>query len=250
MLEEEPDQRHRLHARGLRRLRGRRLRPRQRHGRGLRHLLRRRLERLQLDRRGVCREVAGRGDHRLARPARADPQSAAAPQGPRLPHAVRRLREAVRRRHRAERPAHRLPRDRSRARDLPPLQAAGLHRDSRATWSTSGPTRRRPTQHPESRRATRRRSHEAVDEAAARLANAQQPVLLPASRSIASACRTTPITLAEQAEHSDRRHDARQERRRRNASALHRPLRRGDGPRRGDEVRRRERLRGACSARS
>ena len=77
MLEQSPLGDGRLHARGLRRLRRRRLRPRARHGRGVRDLLRRRLERLQLDRRGVRREIAGGDDHRLARPARADPQSAA-----------------------------------------------------------------------------------------------------------------------------------------------------------------------------
>ena len=58
-------------ARGLRRLRGRRLRPRERHGRGVRHLLRGRAEPVQLDRRGLCREIAGGGDHRFARLERA-----------------------------------------------------------------------------------------------------------------------------------------------------------------------------------
>ena len=94
----EPDPGRRLHARGLRRLRGRRLRPRQRHGRGVRHLLRGRAEPVQLDRRGLRREVAGGGDQRLAGPARAGQQSAAAPQGAGLPHAVRGLPAAVRRR--------------------------------------------------------------------------------------------------------------------------------------------------------
>ena len=79
-------------------LRGRRLCPDQRPGRGVRDVLRRRAEPLQLDRRGLCREVAGGRHQRLAGPGRAGQQSAAAPQGPRLSHAVRGVREALRRR--------------------------------------------------------------------------------------------------------------------------------------------------------
>ena len=66
MLEKSPIQRGRLHARGLRRVRRRRLRPHQRHRGGVRHVLRGRAEPLQLDRRGLRREVAGGGDQRFA----------------------------------------------------------------------------------------------------------------------------------------------------------------------------------------
>ena len=59
-----------------------------------------------------------------------DPQSAAAPHGAQLPHAVRRVRKAVLRGHRADRSAHGVQRDRPRAGDVCPLQAAGVHRDS------------------------------------------------------------------------------------------------------------------------
>ena len=67
LLEHSPIEDRRLHARGLRRLRGRRLCPRQRHGRGVRDVLRGRLEPVQFDRRGLCRKIAGGGDHRFAR---------------------------------------------------------------------------------------------------------------------------------------------------------------------------------------
>ena len=130
MLDDSPLEIVDHHARGLRRLRGRCLCPRPRHGGGVRDLLRRRAEPVQLDRRGLCREVAGGGDHRLAGPEGAAQQSAVAPPGARLSHAVRRVRKAVHRRHRAERSADRLSRDRPRAARRGPLQAAGVHRDS------------------------------------------------------------------------------------------------------------------------
>src|SRR3972149_3531127 len=126
----EPAADDRLHARGLRRLRGRRLRPRPRHGRAVRDVLRRWFERLQFDRWGVCREVPRGDDYRLAGPARAGPPSAVAPHGPQLADAIRRVRAALLRRNRADRSAHRVQRDRPRAGDLCPLQAAGLPRDS------------------------------------------------------------------------------------------------------------------------
>ena len=53
------------------------------------------LERLQLDRRGVCREVAGGDDHRFAGAARAGSQPAVASHGAQFSHAVRRVREAL-----------------------------------------------------------------------------------------------------------------------------------------------------------
>ena len=69
-----------------------------------------------------------------------DQQSAAAPHGAQLPHAVRRVREAVRRRHRARRSARRLPRDRSRARRVCRGSSGPSISKFPATWSTCGPT--------------------------------------------------------------------------------------------------------------
>ena len=73
----EPAAADRLHPRGLRRLRGRRLRPAERHRGGVRDVLRGRPERLQRDRRGLRREVARGGHQRLAGRARAVRQPAA-----------------------------------------------------------------------------------------------------------------------------------------------------------------------------
>ena len=67
MLEHSPIDVVGYHARRLRRLCRRRLRPGPRHGRGVRDLLRGRAEPVQLHRRGLRREIAGGGHHRLAR---------------------------------------------------------------------------------------------------------------------------------------------------------------------------------------
>ena len=242
MLEESPLRHDRLHARGLRRLRRRRLRPRPRHGRAVRHLLRRRPQRVQLDRRRVRREVARRDDHRLARPARADPQSAAAPHGSQLPHAVRRVRKAVRRRHRARRPAHRVQRNRPRAGHVRTVTSGPCTSKSPATWSTCGPRPRRPTSSPKLRSDTRALA-EAVDETVKRIENARQPVLLLGVEIHRFGLQEDAVQAGRGIRHPDGRHDARQRRRRRNASALHGPLRRRARPRRGHQVRRGQRLR-------
>ncbi len=140
MLDQSPLEIVTAHARGLRRLRGRRLRPRARHGRGVRHLLRGRVEPVQLDRRGLRRKVAGGRDHRFAGPERAAQQSAAAPPGARFPHAVRRVRKAVHRRHRAERPVDRVSRNRSRAARRVPATSGRCTSRFRATWWASCPS--------------------------------------------------------------------------------------------------------------
>ena len=106
-----------------------------------------------------------------------------------------------------------------------------------------------PYKQPELRSDTRALA-EAVDETVKRIENARQPVLLLGRRnpSLRPAGRSRAARRG--IGHSDGRHDARQRRRRRNASALHGPVRRRAGPRRSHEVRRSQRLRASCSARS
>ena len=192
MLEAKPARHDRLHARGLRRLRRRRLRPRPRHGRAVRHVLRRRPERVQLDRRRVRREVARGDDHRLARPARADPQSAAAPHGAQLPHAVRRVRKAVRRRHRAERSARRRSARSTACWPRAPATSGRCTSRFRATWSTCGPQIAPPLQ---AARAAQRHAERWPKRSTKRSSGSRtpgSPCCCWASKSIASACRTKP----------------------------------------------------------
>ena len=172
-------------------------------------------------------------------------QSAAAPPGARFPHAVRGLREAVRRRHRADRPADRLSRDRSRAARGGPVQAAGLHRDSARHGGRGARDCRIAFSRPQLASDPEALA-EAVDEAERWISSCKRPVdpgrrrdpsLRPAGRAAGAGRR-----LAD----PDRHHDARQERHPRNASAVRRPVRRGDGQRRGHAIRRRERLRDAA----
>ena len=132
--ERKPDPDDQLHARRLRRLCRRCLRPREWHGGGLRDVLRGRIELVQFDRRGVRGEIAGRRDQRRAGFGRADQQSAVAPQGARFSHAGRGVRKNLRRRGRTGRSERGVPRDRSRARCRRPAQAAGLFWNCRATW--------------------------------------------------------------------------------------------------------------------
>ena len=150
---------------------------------------------------------------------------------------------------RADRPGDRLPRDRPRA------------RRGRARTSGRAISRFRGTRSRSCRRsctpittASRRRepqvAEEAVEEAAQLLAKAKRPVIIAGVEIHRFGLQDKVLALAERHADSDRRDDPGQERRPREASAVHRPVRRGDGAGRGDAVRRRERLRAAARARS
>ena len=74
---------------------------------------------------------------------------------------------------------------------------------------------------------------EAVDETVERIENARQPVMLLGVEIHRFGLQDDAAEAGRRLRHSDGGHDARQGRRRRNASALHGPVRRGAGPRGG-----------------
>ena len=146
-------------------------------------------------------------------------------------------------------PLTRVQRNRPRAGRRASASSGRCTSRSRATWSTCGPRSRRRYKQPELP-SDPRALDEAVEEAAERIENARQPVLLLGVEIHRFGLQDLALQARRGVGHPDGRHDARQGRRRRDASALHGPLRRRHRPRGGHPLRRGQRLRRSCSARS